>query len=213
MTPPDDIMADYFVTGEDGGPVVMDDIPSVRLLRGRRAEPLLIRTVHRETGAQRWQLLKSAPLLGADGEIEATITIIEDVTEQKRAERQSEFLAEVSAALASSLDYEQTLRNVAELAVPDVVDWCAVDLLEEDGDRRPVAVAHADPAQLRLAEELRNYEEIRLNPNEGIGLVFRTGQPVLYPAILDEMLVRSPPTSTTSSCCAKSECDRSRSCR
>jgi serine phosphatase RsbU (regulator of sigma subunit) len=65
-----------------------------------------------------------------------------------------------------------------------------VDLRDEDGDRRPVAVAHADPEQLKLAEELRNYEEIRLNPNEGIGLVFRTGQPVLYPEILDEMLVR-----------------------
>jgi PAS domain S-box-containing protein len=190
VTPPEDIMADYIVTGDDGRPVAMDDIPSVRILRGQRAEPLLIRTIHRQTGAQRWQLLKSAPLLGSDGEIEATITVIENVTEQKRAERHNAFLANVSAALASSLDYEQTLRNVAQLAVPDVVDWCAVDLREEDGDRRPVAVAHADPAQLQLAEELRNYGAIRLNPNEGIGLVFRTGRPVLYPAILDEMLVR-----------------------
>lgn len=189
-TPPDNIMADYVVTGDDGRPVAMEDIPSVRILRGRPAEPLLIRTIHRQTGGLRWQLLKAAPLLGADGEIEATITVIEDVTEQKRAERQSGFLAQVSAALASSLDYEQTLRNVAELAVPDVVDWCAVDLRDEEGDRRPVAVAHSDPEQLKLAEELRNYEQIRLNPNEGIGLVFRTGRPVLYPRILDEMLVR-----------------------
>jgi serine phosphatase RsbU (regulator of sigma subunit) len=190
VTPPADIMADYIVSGDDGRPVAMEDIPSVRILRGQRAEPLLIRTINRQTGAQRWQLLKSAPLLDSDREIEATITVIEDVTEQKRAERQNAFLADVSAALASSLDYEQTLRNVAQLAVPDVVDWCAVDLRDEDGDRRPVAVAHADPERLKLAEELRNYEEIRLNPNEGIGLVFRTGQPVLYPAILDEMLVR-----------------------
>jgi PAS domain S-box-containing protein len=189
-TPPEDIMADYVVTGADGRPVAMDDIPSVRILRGRRAEPLLIRTIHRHTGAQRWQLLKAAPLLDSGGEIEATITVIENVTEQQRAERQSSFLARVSAALASSLDYEQTLRNVAELAVPDVVDWCAVDLRDEDGDRRPVAVAHADPQRLKLAEELRNYEQIRLNPNEGIGLVFRTGRAVLYPRILDEWLVR-----------------------
>jgi PAS domain S-box-containing protein len=189
-TPPADIMADYVVSGEDGRPIAMDDIPSVRILRGLPAEPLLIRTVHRHTGGQRWQLLKSAPLLDSHGEIEATITVIEDVTEQKRAERQSAFLAQVSAELASSLDYEQTLRNVAQLAVPDVVDWCAVDLRDEDDDRRPVAVAHSDPERLKLAEELRNYEQIRLNPNEGIGLVFRTGQAVLYPRILDEMLVR-----------------------
>src|SRR5207237_1746252 len=110
----------------------MEDIPSVRILRGESAEPLLIRTVHKQTGMQRWNLLKSAPLLGADGQVEATITIIEDITGQKRVERQGAFLAEVSAALASSLDYEQTLRNVAELAVPGVVDWCAVDLRHED---------------------------------------------------------------------------------
>jgi PAS domain S-box-containing protein len=189
-TPPDNIMADYIVSGEDGRPIAMEDIPSVRILRGRPAEPLLIRTIHRETGGERWQLLKAAPLLDSDGEIEATMTLIENVTEQKRAERQSAFLAEVSAALASSLDYEQTLRNVAALAVPDVVDWCAVDLRDQDGDRRPVAVAHADAERLKLAEELRNYEEIRINPNEGIGLVFRTGRPVLYPRIHDEMLVQ-----------------------
>jgi PAS domain S-box-containing protein len=190
-TPPADIMADYVVSGEDGRPIAMKDIPSVRILHGLTAEPLLIRTIHRQTGALRWQLLKSAPLLDSNGEIEATITVIEDVTEQKRAEQQSGFLAQVSAALASSLDYEQTLRNVAQLAVPDFVDWCAVDLRDEDGDRRPVAVAHADPERLKLAEEMRNYEQARLNPNEGIGLVFRTGLPVLYPKIEDEMLVRT----------------------
>ena len=190
VTPPANIMADYVVTGDDGREVVMEDIPSVRILRGQSAEPLLIRTVHRRTGAQRWQLLKSAPLLGSSGDIEATITVIEDVTEQKRAERQSALLAQVSAALASSLDYEQTLRNVAQLAVPELVDWCAVDLRDDDGDRRPVAIAHSDPERLQIAEELRNYGQVRLNPNEGTGLVFRTGQPVLYPTIPDEMLVK-----------------------
>ncbi|HEY1509580.1 MAG TPA: SpoIIE family protein phosphatase [Solirubrobacteraceae bacterium] len=191
VTPPADIMADYFVWGEDGGPVSMDDIPSVRLLRGDTAEPLVIRTVHRKTGKQKWQLLKSAPLLDEAGAIEATITIFEDITEQKRAERQGQFLAQVSEALASSLDYEQTLRNVAALAVPDVVDWCAVDLLDDDGDRRPVAVAHSDPAQLALAEQMRSYQPQRMDPNQGLGLVFRTGRPVLYPDIPDEFLVRS----------------------
>ena len=77
--------------------------------------------------------------------------VIEDVTEQKRAERHAAFLARASEVLASSLDYERTLRNVAELAVPDIVDWCAVDLIDAAGDRVPVAVAHVDPARLALA--------------------------------------------------------------
>ena len=41
----------------------MDDIPSVQILRGEPPRPLLIRTVHRPTGQQYWNLLKAAPLL------------------------------------------------------------------------------------------------------------------------------------------------------
>ncbi len=98
-TSPEQIMADYIVAGEDGRPVTMDDIPSVRLLRGEDAEPLVIRTVHRDTGELHWQLLKASPLLDDDGEIEATIMIFEDITERKRAERQAAFLAQVSGVL------------------------------------------------------------------------------------------------------------------
>ncbi len=190
-TAPSEIMSDYVVRGEDGREIAMSDIPSVRLLRGEAAEPLLIQTVNRHSGVRRWNLLKSAPLLDEQGEVEATITIIEDVTERKRAELRSAFLAEASAALASSLDYEQTLRNVAELAVPGIADWCAVDLLDEDGDRRTVAVAHGDREMVSLAETLRRYVPDRVNPGEGLGRVLRTGEAVIYPEITDEMLVHA----------------------
>jgi len=190
-TPPSAIMSDYLVQDEHGGEIAMADIPSVRILRGEEAEPLLIRTVNRQTGLQQWNLLKAAPLRDEKGDVEATITIIEEVTEQKRTELRNSFLAEASAVLASSLDYEQTLRNVAELAVPNIADWCAVDLVDEDGDRRTVAVAHVDPGRLRLAEELRGYEPERLDPQRGMGLVFQTGQALLYPEISDEMIVEA----------------------
>ena len=188
-TAPAEIMADYLVWTENGNQVTMDDIPSVRILRGETAEPLLIRTIHRQTGEQHWNLLKAAPLLDEAGEVEATIMIIEDVTEQKRAERQNAFLARAGAVLASSLDYEQTLRNVAELAVPDIADWCVVDLVDEDGDRHQVALAHKDPAMVRRAEQLRAYEPERLDAERGLGRVLHTGEPRLYPEIPDAMLV------------------------
>src|SRR5207237_7351233 len=50
------------------------------------------------------------------------------------AEQRVAFLAEASTRLASSLDYELTLRNVAELAVPTLADACIVDVLTEEGD-------------------------------------------------------------------------------
>ena len=181
-TAPEEIMADYLVWTEDGHEVTMEDIPSVRILRGESAEPLLIRTIHAPTGEQHWNLLKAAPLLDEAGEVEATIMIIEDVSDQKRAERQNAFLAQAGTVLASSLDYEQTLRNVAELAVPEIADWCAVDLVDEDGDRRRVVVAHKDPEMLRRAEQLREYEPERLDPERGVGRVLHTGESLLVSA-------------------------------
>ena len=191
VTSPDAIFADYRVFGDAGQEISMDDIPSVRILSGRPAEPLLIRIINRQSGVERWNLLKAAPLMGTDGEVEATITVIEDVTEQKRAERHAAFRARASDVLASSLDYERTLRNVAELAVPDMVDWCAVDLIDEAGDRVPVAVAHVDPARLALASELRSYTPAHLDPDQGLGRVLRSGVAALYPEITDELLRQS----------------------
>lgn len=191
-TPPERIMADYLVWSGTGDAISMEQIPSVRLLAGEQdPEPLLIRTVHRQTGVQRWNLLKAAPLLDEAGEVEATIMVIDDVTDQKRAEQQGSFLAHASSVLASSLDHQQTLTNVAQLAVPDIADWCAVDLVDEDGDRESVAVAHVDPSRLALAEQLREYQPARPDPQQGMGLVARTGESILYPYIPDEMLVEA----------------------
>ena len=57
-----------------------------------------------------------------------------------------QFLAEAGMLLASSLDYETRLRNVARLVVPQIADWCGVDVLAEDGSLQRLAVMHVDPA-------------------------------------------------------------------
>jgi PAS domain S-box-containing protein len=191
QTPPAEIMGDYVVLGDDGREVAMDAIPSVRLLRGESSEPLVIQTINRRSGERRWNVLKASPLLDENGRVESTIMVIEDVTEQKLAERRAEFLAEASRALASSLDYQRTLRRVAELAVPQIADWCAVDLVDAAGDRSPVSIAHVDPAKLQLAEELRGYAPMRPDPERGLGLVLRTGEPLLYREITEEMISRA----------------------
>ena len=66
------------------------------------------------------------------------------------------FLAEAGEALAASLDWEQTLVQVAQLAVPALADWCIVDVLEEDGVTiKQVAVSAADPGKEDLLREMR----------------------------------------------------------
>ena len=59
-----------------------------------------------------------------------------------------------SAVLASSLEYQATLDRLARLAVPELADWCIVDMVDEDGSIHQLAVAHADAAKVALAWDL-----------------------------------------------------------
>src|SRR5436305_12575 len=55
------------------------------------------------------------------------------------------FLADIGVELTGSLDYDQTLRRVARLAVPALADWCAVYIAGEDGEEREITSGHSDP--------------------------------------------------------------------
>ena len=77
-----------------------------------------------------------------------------DISERKRLKQSLTFLAEASKSLATLVDLKSTLQMVANLAVPDFADWCAVDMLDSDNSLQRLAVAHADPAKIELAEEL-----------------------------------------------------------
>src|SRR5439155_21200888 len=73
---------------------------------------------------------------------------------QHRLAEDRKFIADASVSLASSLDYETTLANLARLAVPEFADWCAIDMVQEDGSIRRLTVAHVDPAKVQWANEL-----------------------------------------------------------
>lgn len=181
----------YEVFAADGGPLDMADLPSVKLLRGEEAVPLELRFLDRGSGVERWRLLKSTPLYDQAGRLEAAVTIIEDITAAKLAQRRADFLTRAADILAGSLDYEETLRNVAQLAVPEIADWCAVDLVDEHGDRQQVVAAHRDPDKVELAQRLREMEPAQLDPEQGLGRVLRTGEAQLYPQVAAELVERA----------------------
>ncbi|MFN2518097.1 MAG: GAF domain-containing SpoIIE family protein phosphatase, partial [Jatrophihabitantaceae bacterium] len=100
---------------------------------------------------------------------------------------QLEFLAEISAELANSLDYRSTLATVARLAVPRLADWCAVDAIQ-DGVLQTLAVAHVDPAKIAWARELQQRYPPDPAQKTGSPNVIRTGVSELYAEITDDML-------------------------
>src|SRR4051794_20930356 len=103
------------------------------------------------------------------------------------------FLLRASELLGESLDYEETLQRVADLAVPDVADWCSVDLVDEDGSIQQVAVAHVDPEKVTLAREMRRRYPPDTAATSGTANVIRTGRSELFEAITDEVLEEAVP--------------------
>jgi signal transduction histidine kinase/CHASE3 domain sensor protein len=104
------------------------------------------------------------------------------------AERRSSFLAKASGVLASSLDYRATLASVARLAVPEMGDWCIVDVADAEGRLQRLAVHHADPSKVEVLRTLWElYPEEPKQPY-GSGKVFATGEAEVSPEITDEML-------------------------
>jgi serine phosphatase RsbU (regulator of sigma subunit) len=183
---PEDLLTRFEITDETGRPVDPQEFPGRALLRGRRAEPKLLRLVNKSTGRVLWTLVKASEFEDDEGR-RLAVNVLQDVTVAKERELRERFLSHASEVLASSLEYDGTLTRVADLAVPDLADWCSVEMLE--GTRiRQLAVAHIDPAMVAFAREFRQRFPPSLDDPTGVGAVLRTGKREFYPTIPHEML-------------------------
>lgn len=125
-TPPAELVERFVSVTPDGRPLDPQALPGRAVLEGRSVEPLTLRTINKLTGEERWRITKSTPVRSPSGDVLLAVNVIEDITETKRAELAQRLLADAGAALASAVDFEQTLQHVADLAVPAVADWCAI---------------------------------------------------------------------------------------
>jgi PAS domain S-box-containing protein len=116
--------------------------------------------------------------------------VLRDVTERKRAEENERFLSQAGAALASSLDYEATLRTVAALPVPRLGDCCLLDIVEGEGGERSllrrITSGHADPGVAELLREFEEQQPLRWSTPTRVIEVLRTGEAYLAPTVPDE---------------------------
>jgi PAS domain S-box-containing protein len=121
------------------------------------------------------------PLLPSDAAAAGTVLDADDIT-------LAAYLADAGRILGSSLDSTATLRQIADLIVPAVADWCYIDLLDGEGRLTPLALAHRDPDMVRFVEKLRT--EYAAPPEADIGAhaVARTGQAIVLPEIDDAMI-------------------------
>ena len=147
-------MERYLIFDEDGKPFPVDRLPGRLALRGEDPEPTLLRYHDTETGVDMWSLIKATAIRDGQGRPILAINVIEDVTEQREREQQLRFLADTGKVLAGSLAWERTFPEIARLVVRDLADWCAIEVLEDDGSVRLAAYAHFDPEKQALGEDL-----------------------------------------------------------
>jgi len=107
---------------------------------------------------------------------------------RRRSEEALGFLAEAGHLLVESLDYGATLSTLADLVVPRMADWCIVDLAEEDGTMRRVAVRAADPQKQHVLDALhREYPPV-VGSGQPAGQALATGKTAHFPEFTPESL-------------------------
>lgn len=109
--------------------------------------------------------------------------------EAEASQNRSAFLLEASIILSATLDFEESLRAVAALAVPRIADWCVVDV-QKTPDAMPetLAIGHVDPAGVERAREWRRRFPLDPRAPRGPMNVIRTGTSELHPWITDEQI-------------------------
>jgi PAS domain S-box-containing protein len=146
------------------------------------------------------------------GNVVALRWLMRDITQRKRLEAEREqllireragrvaaiwaatrsnFLAEASYVMASSLDYYTTLAQVAQLTVPSLADWCIVDIVENHllPFSNPI-VAASEPQQEALVKQIRRRYPIADDAEFGLAKVLQTGEPELVSEISESLLLK-----------------------
>jgi PAS domain S-box-containing protein len=157
-------------------PVVQPDAPSTLVFYHR--SPHTFDRVEVQTAAAVANMASAA--IGAARLFEA----------QRRSRLDSDFLARAGSLLSSSLEYEETLARVADLAVPYFADWCGVDLVDPHGQSLRLALAHVDPRRIAFARAfMERYPE---DPNSpySVARVIKTGQAVVLDNLTDDDIAR-----------------------
>ena len=140
----------------------------------------------------KWYLLRIRPYHSSDSGVDGAIIALVDIDTLKRsvtvaedATSRATMLAQAGGLLASSLDYEATLESVTRLSTPAFADWCAVDLVNEDGSIRHLAVSHANPFMHDLAAKFQEEAFAEPEAQAGAPLALRSRKPVLVPEVAE----------------------------
>src|SRR3954466_4972490 len=177
-TPLAQLVDAFIILDEDGRAFDLRELPGRRALAGEESRPTLTQSVTKATGEVRWSVTKATPVRDEHGAVVLAVNILEDVTDARLAERQQRFLSAASMLVSSSLDIDVTLDKVAGAAVPELADWCCVDVPDERGIVRRAALGAGDADRDALE---RTRGALSMDPDDpgSPAHVLRTGRGVV----------------------------------
>ena len=184
-TPITKVTERFEIFGEQGELFPLERLPGRRVIEGEGEASEVVRFRIVATGSERWSMVRASPIYDSSGQVEFAVNIFQDITDFKNGEQDLRFLADISDMLARSMDYETVLASIANLAVKSLADWCVIHIIEENGEILQLAVAHKDPAMVRIVLDLQKRYPPDPTSESGVFKVLRTGEEQYFPEISD----------------------------
>jgi PAS domain S-box-containing protein len=192
-----------FLQADDRDQPALDELREA-LVEGQECRVVLRN--YRKDGTPFWNELYVSPVHDEEGRLTNFVGVQNDVTHRRRIEEERDallvkeqlaraeavevrgrlaLLAAAGPSLSASLDYEETLEGITRLLVPELADWCLLDIVEDDGSVNQLAAAHAEVEKEDLLRRLREHREFGDDDPGSTAEVLRTGQSVLLPDLPD----------------------------
>jgi PAS domain S-box-containing protein len=145
-------------------------------------------------GSTAWGIVSATPFLDSAGDYAGMVALVTDITQRRRIEELQALLVEATGVLTSSLDYDKTMKNLAELLVPRFADICSCAVFRDDGAWR-VATRCADPAHAKLVSQVSLKDWVL--PDQGVRIdeLVQAGKSVLLPEITDDWAAQAAPSA------------------
>jgi PAS domain S-box-containing protein len=124
----------------------------------------------------------------ADGTVLGYFALVHDISDRRRIEENQQFLSMASVALSSPVEYNKTLQDIAQIAVPNLADWCAIQMFRDQENVEVVALAHKNPLKVAWAKAVRKVTPLQLSEKYGIRKIVKTGKSLFFPRITDSLL-------------------------
>jgi len=149
----DEVLDRFEILDDRRHPLPAAGLPGRQALDGRSAERLICYRI-KATGEERWSFVRANPIHDESGSVVASVSVIHEITKERRAEERVRFLARAGELLNQTLAIDETLGSLADLAVPEFAGHVTVDLYE-GGVLRCIGARHRDPELTELMLDLR----------------------------------------------------------